>query len=175
MKKNSKIILRVLTVLVVITSIAIFINFQSVKDKAEVFKAAEISVLVDGVEISRFNVQDIGKLSEQNFTAMLKSSIMNSPEEHSYTGITLAELFKSAGISLKGKNRVVVHSIDGYIVPLKIEEIEELDNVYLVYKDNGDYLKSIEEKDGQGPFMIVVRGDQFSQRWAKFASEIEIQ
>ena len=174
MKRNTKIIVIVLTVLVLITAIGAIINMEYAKEKAALLEAAEIAVLEDGTEVSRLSMESIGRLPTLEFTAMLKSSVMKAPEEHAYTGIALSELFASAGVSLEGKSRVVVHSVDGYAVPLKIEEIQELENIYLVYKDNGDYLGSYDEADGQGPYMIVIRGDRFSQRWAKYVCELDV-
>ena len=175
MKKNTKTIVIVLTLLVVTTVIGAVFNRQYAREKESLLEAAEIAVLEDGSEVSRLTMDTIDKLPTANFTARLKSSIMKAPEEHTYTGIALFDLFTAAGISLEGKSRVVVRSVDGYAVPLTIEEIQVLENVYLVYKDNGDYLGSYGETDGQGPYMIVIRGDSFSQRWAKYVCELDVQ
>jgi len=175
MKKNTKIIVTILVVLLVTTAIGSVWNRQYASEKAALLEKAEIAVLDEGREVSRLSMDVIGQLPTADFTAMLKSSVMKSPEEHRYTGIALSDLFASAGISLEGKTRVVVHSVDGYAVPLTIEEIQALENVYLVYKDNGQYLASYGEADGQGPYMIVIRGDRFSQRWAKYVCELDVQ
>lgn len=175
MKQNTKIIVIVLAVLVATTAIGAIFNRQYAHEKAVLFEAAEIAVLQEGREVSRLSMDTISQLPTANFTAMLKSSIMESPEKHTYTGIAFSDLFAAAGVSLEGKNRVMVHSIDGYVVPFTIEEIRALDNVYLVYKDNEKYLGSYGEADGQGPYMIVIRGDRFSQRWAKYVCELDVQ
>lgn len=165
----------VLAVLVVTTAIGAVYNRQYAHEKAALLEAAEIAVLQEGREVSRLTMETIGQLPTANFTAMLKSSVMESAEKHTYTGIAFADLFAAAGIPLEGKKRVVVHSVDGYAVPFTIEEIQALENVYLVYKDNGKYLGSYGEANGQGPYMIVIRGDRFSQRWAKYVCELDVQ
>lgn len=175
MNKNSRLIAIVLAILVITTVIGAVLNQRYAAEKAALLEAAEIAVREDGREVSRLNMTVLGQLSAVKFTARLKSSLMQSPEEHTYTGIALADLFQAAGISLEGKSRVLVHSVDGYIVPLTVEEIKEFDNIYLVYKDNGDYLSSYTEANGQGPYMIVIRGDSFSQRWAKYVCELDVQ
>lgn len=175
MNKNSRLIAIVLAILVITTVIGAVLNQRYAAEKAALLEAAEIAVREDGREVSRLNMTVLGQLSAVEFTARLKSSLMQSPEEHTYTGIALADLFQAAGISLEGKSRVLVHSVDGYIVPLTVEEIKEFDNIYLVYKDNGDYLSSYTEANGQGPYMIVIRGDSFSQRWAKYVCELDVQ
>lgn len=175
MKKNSKTIVTVLVVLLVTTAIGAVYNRQYAREKLALLQAAEIAVLEEGREVSRLTIDTIGQLPTADFNAMLKSSVMESPEKHSYTGVSFSDLFAGIGVSLEGKSRVVVHSVDGYAVLLKIEEIQALENVYLVYKDNGDYLGTYGEADGQGPYMIVIRGDCFSQRWAKYVCELDVQ
>lgn len=164
-----------LAVLLVTTAIGAVYNRQYAREKEALLEAAEIAVLENGREVSRLTMEQISKLPTVEFTARLKSSLMKSPQEHTYTGIAFAQLFRLVGISLADKEKVVVRSVDGYAVPLKIEEIQELDNIYLVFKDNGDYLGSYGEKGGQGPYMIVIKGDRFSQRWAKYVCELDVQ
>lgn len=48
------------------------------------------------------------------------------------------------------------------------------DNIYLAYMMDGEPLKSRED-GGSGPYQIIIRKDQFSQRWAKYVLEIELQ
>lgn len=175
MKKSDKIIALVLAVLLVVTTIGAIINMQNAREKIAFLNAAEIAVLEDGQEVTRLTMDEIGELPAKDFTAMLKSSVMQAPKEHVYTGVAFADLFSTAGISLQGKSRVTVKSVDGYAVPLKIEEIEALDNVFLVYKDNGNYLGTYQDANGQGPYMIVIKGDRFSQRWAKYVCELDVQ
>lgn len=175
MNRNTKIIIIVLVVLLITTAIGAILNMQYAREKAALLETAEIAILDDGREVKRLTMETIGQLPTVEFSAKLKSSIMKSPEEHTYTGVGLADLFTAAGISLEGKSRVIVHSVDGYMVPFTIEEIKEFDNIYLVYRDNGAYLGSYDEREGQGPYMIVIRGDSFSQRWAKYVCELDVQ
>lgn len=175
MNRNTKIIIMVLAVLIIATGISVAFNQQNAAERRALLEAAQIAVLDGGVEIARLDMKTLNQLYAVEFTARLKSSIMKKPEEHIYTGAALSQLFTAVGVSLEGKNRVIVHSADGYAVPLGIEEIEELDNIYLVYKDNGKHLGSYQEVGGQGPYMIVIRGDRFSQRWAKYVVELDIQ
>ncbi len=175
MQRSSRIIAMVLTVLVITTAIGAGLNQRYAAEKKALLEAAEIAVLENGREKARLDMTVLSTMKTVEFTAHLKSSLMEKPQEHTYSGIALAELFTAAGIPLEGKKRVLVHSVDGYIVPLTVEEIKEFDNIYLVYQDNGSYLGSYGEADGQGPYMIVIRGDRFSQRWAKYVCELDVQ
>ncbi len=175
MSKTNRTIIIILVALLAITLVGAVYNMQYAREKAAMLEAAEISVLENGREVCRLNMDAINKLTITDFTARLKSSVMKSPEEHTYTGIALHQLFASTGISLEDRKRVVVRSVDGYAVPLTIKEIQTLDNIYLVFKDNGEYLGSYGAGNGQGPYMIVIRGDSYSQRWAKYVCELDIQ
>ena len=174
MEDNTRLIITVLALLLVTTAVAAGFNMKYAREKSALLGAAEIAVLDQGAEAARLTIDTLGQLSATEFSARLKSSIMKSPEEHVYTGIPFSSLFPAAGISLAGKSRVEVRSVDGYVVPLAIAEIEEMDNIYLVYKDNGKFLGSYGDAGGQGPYMIVIRGDRFSQRWAKYVVELDV-
>ena len=69
---------------------------------------------------------------------------------------------------------VIVRAIDGYTVALSIEEVLDEENVYLAYAIDGKPLRS-KSQGGSGPYQLIVRKDQFSQRWCKFVVEIEIR
>jgi hypothetical protein len=175
MKNHNRTIVIVLAALFLITCAGVIVNRQYAQQKAALAETAEIAVLANGQEVCRLTMANLSKLPVKDFTAALKSSVMKRPEEHTYSGVAFSQLFTLAGISLEGKKRVVVHSVDGYAVPLTIDEIKQLENVYLVFKDNGDYLGKYNQKGGQGPYMIVIKGDRFSQRWAKYVCELDVQ
>lgn len=65
---------------------------------------------------------------------------------------------------MKEDQEITVRAVDGYTVPLNSEEILDEDNVYLAYKIDGETM----------PYQIIIRKDQFSQRWCKDVVEIEI-
>ena len=175
MGKGERSIIIILAILLLLTSLGIWYNRQYAREQAALLVAAEILVMEYGQERTRLILEIINNLKVVEFTGQLKSSVMKKPEEHIYTGVPLAELLESAGISWQGKQRVVVRSIDGYAVALKVKEIKGRDNIYLIFKDQGKYLSSYGTKDGQGPYMIVIRGDSFSQRWAKYVCELDVQ
>jgi len=175
MNRNTKIIAVVLVILILATGIAVLVNYSHSKERLAILERQEILLYEKGTEVCRITFSDLDEIGSTDFQADLKSSTMMKPETHSYTGIPLSELFSHAGISLEDKSRVMVGSIDGYCVPLKIEEVTAMDNVFLVYKDNGEFLKPYNEPEGQGPYMIVVRGDRYSQRWGKYVTELNAE
>ncbi len=69
---------------------------------------------------------------------------------------------------------MIVRATDGYTIALSPKEVKDEDNVYLAYKLNGKLLKRKEE-GGSGPYQVIIRKDEFSQRWCKFVVEIELK
>lgn len=106
------------------------------------------------------------------FPAVVRSS-GNKPVETEYTGVELSKLLFSLDINTSGKNKITFNALDGYKVVMDLEEIYEPNNVYLVFKRDGEYLKT-ENQGGSGPLQIVIRHDPFSQRWCKHLSQIII-
>ncbi len=175
-KRYKNIIGLVLALLAVISALGVFVNYAQSKERLSLLINQEIVIYENGSELTRVTMDYMSDgLEARKFIANLKSSTMISPEEHEYEGFALSDIFAFAELSLVGKSRVIVESVDGYRVPLKIEEIMELDNIFLVYKDDGKYLGSYKDKGGQGPFMIVVKGDRFSQRWAKYVTGLDVE
>lgn len=175
MKSNSKIILIVLAILAVTTAIAVIANYSHSKEQLALLEREEVALFEKGEEICRISYNDLVEIGPVEFEANLKSSAMLLPKEHTYSGVALSDLFISAGIPLMDKSRIVAESLDGYQVPFKIEEVMALDNVFLVFKDDGKYLGAYNEPGGQGPYMIVIRGDKFSQRWAKYVIGLNVE
>lgn len=121
--------------------------------------------------VGQGHILDLDSVIE--FPAVIRSS-GNKPVETKFTGIELKKLFDSLNINLSGKSKITFNALDGYMVVLDIEEIYEPNNVYLVLKRDGEYLKS-QKQGGSGPYQIVIRRDPFSQRWCKHVVEIIIE
>lgn len=168
---NKRTVIIMILVLALIVGVFAFINKGMAKDKEEIHENAEILISGSGKEV-KLTFKDIKELGEKDFVANLKSS-GKPTKEHKYTGVLLKNLFKKAGIDIKDKNQLSVKAIDGYTVALDIDEVLENDNIYLAYKIDGKPLGN-KEDGGSGPYQIIIRKDQFSQRWCKHVVEIEI-
>ena len=162
----------IILILIIITGVFAFINREMVKDNKEAHENAEIIIKGEGSE-TKLSFEDIANLGEEEFTAILDTSD-SDPKEHSYTGIPLVNIIEKAGINIEDKKQIIVKGIDGYTIALSSKEVMDKDNVYLVYKLNGKFLKGKEE-GGSGPYQIIVRKDEFSQRWCKFVVEMEVK
>lgn len=162
----------IIVILIIIMGVFAFMNREIVKDVQEAQENREIIVKDDQGE-TKLIFDDIVQLDEEEFTATLDTSDTD-PEEQSYTGIPLIKVIEKAGITIEDKNQIIVRGIDGYTVAFGTQELMDKDNLYLAYKHNGKFLKSKRE-GGSGPYQIIARKDQFSQRWCKFVVEIELR
>lgn len=107
------------------------------------------------------------------FPAVIRSS-GEKPVETEYKGIELVKLFPALGIDISDAEKITFNASDGYRVILKIDEINEPNNVYLTYERDGQLMKS-KKRGGDGPIRLVIRRDPFSERWIKHVEEIIIE
>lgn len=169
---NKKILI-VIVVLVLIVGVTAFLNQRGVEEKKKMQREVLLSLQEDGKELKRVDLSYIKEQGEKTFSKNLDTND-SGPVEHSYTGVPLKNILTSVDIKLSGKEQVIVKSVDGYTVALGLEEVKKDDNVYIVYKTDDSYLKP-KSKGGTGPLRIVIREDQFGQRWAKFVTEVNVK
>ncbi len=162
-----------LVLLVMIVGITAYLNRADIADKQELQEKALIVLTKNGKEVKRFDLYEIQKMGEVTFNKELDTS-ETGPVDQTFTGVLLKTVLENAGLELTGNEQVNVKAIDGYTVALTAREVLTKDNVYLVYKNNGEYLEGKSE-GGTGPYRIVIKADQFGQRWCKFVTEVEVK
>ena len=168
-----KIIGITVVVLVFVIGITAYIHKGTIAEKLQLQERAWIRVKQQGEKPVILEMDTIKALSEKEFEANLKASGKEAVK-HNYTGVPVYNVLKAANITIKEENQLVVTGIDGYTVALKGREVLDEDNIYLVYKMDGEPLGT-KESGGKGPYQIVIRKDPFSQRWCKFVVELEVQ
>ena len=173
MKRNKKIIFIVLAVLVLTVSVTAYLNRKTIADKREKQKQALVTLQQKGEQVETVNLGFIKKQKPDTFNKQLDTSD-SGPVKHSYTGVPLKNILQAVEIKVSEKSRVVVKAIDGYTVALTGKEVLQPGNVYLVYKSDGQLLKGKQE-GGTGPYRLVIKGDQFGQRWCKFVTEVNVK
>jgi DMSO/TMAO reductase YedYZ molybdopterin-dependent catalytic subunit len=162
----------VVAILVVVVAVTAMLNRERLKEKIAGQENAILYLVADGTEYE-ITFADVSELEAKEFPAVLKSS-GKPPVDTSYTGVQLKDLLAKAGINTEGKSQVVTKAADGYTVALTLEEVLQEDNVYICYKRDGKPLGTREE-GGSGPYQLVIRKDEFGQRWNKYLLEIEVQ
>ncbi|MBA5942116.1 MAG: molybdopterin-dependent oxidoreductase [Methanophagales archaeon] len=173
MKKRT--IIAILGVLVVIIGITAYLNLEGLAEKQELAEEARFMVTFgDGERNITFEMADIRELGEIEFTAILRGG-GRPGREYTFTGVPLRNLLAEIDdVNLADVDMFVVRSVDGFTVAFTYAEIMAEDNVYIVYKRNGEPL-GIRAERGTGPYRIVVRQDPFAMRWARYAVELELK
>ena len=171
-KRHSWVMITVIIGLTAIVGIAALLNQAGIGSRLTLAENAEIVIRHKGEQVFVVTPKALEELGLTEFKASLNSD-GSDPKQHTYTGIPLKDVLIMAGIALSGGMQVDILSVDGYRVALSAMDVLADHNVYLVTKDNGEFLGTIDDKNGRGPYMIVIRQDPFSQRWSKYVCEID--
>ncbi len=94
--------------------------------------------------------------------------------EAAYTGVELNDVFKAKKIDLSGEEQIVFTAEDGFTSVVNAEEVLISSNVYVVFKKDGEPITPKSE-GGTGPLEIIIRQDEFPNRWCKFLKQIEVE
>lgn len=127
----------------------------------------EIQIMVSGVPAHVITIEEVLDQEPQD----LKVDRIDREDTNLYTGVLLREFFEASGVDLQAFGEVVARAADQYQVALLAKEVLEDDDVYLVYKINGVPL-SPREEGGSGPYRVVIRSDEFGQRWTSISSKL---
>jgi len=167
-KKSSIAILLAVIFLTVIVAVLAALNYNDVQERAARQHDATFIIQVDG----QTYFVDYNMLREtgiQDFTATKRSD--GSVAQINYQGVPLKKLCDKLGIELGGMSSAVAFAADGYTVAISIDKVNDSENVFIATGENGELLKKRED-GGDGPYMIVIVKDTFSQFWCKYLSEI---
>lgn len=170
--KERRILFSILAALFLIIAALSYLNRQKLASVNNIDSAPVFCVYDRDGSFMCFDMEAMAKVGEQTFEADLKES-GNPAVTHSYTGVLLKDLMDEAGYALEGLGGIVVTAMDGYTVAVAMEKVLEDNNVYLVYRRDGELLKPKDE-GGDGPFQLVIARDPFSQYWCKFAYKAEL-
>lgn len=170
--KSSKIIITVIVVLAAVVGVTAWLN-QGGQEERRRSQEGAILFLKQGDQTIELKFDDIRALPEKEFDAVLRGS-GRLPVETTFTGVALKRIIEAAGLDLAAINQVVTRAADGYSVALTGDEVRMDDNVYLVYEQDGKDLGTRED-GGTGPYRLIIRKDEFAQRWNKYLMEIELK
>lgn len=162
----------IIGVLVVIAAGAAYLNAGSLSSKKASQDNATFTIK-SGDQTCTVDMNSIKSMAKQTFDANIKAN-GKAPAKHSFTGVPMKTIFENKKVNTDGKTKVIVKAADGYTSAITMDETMQDNNVYMVYEMDG---KPLGKKDngGSGPFEMVIRSDQFSQRWCKFVLEVDLQ
>ena len=170
MKKTLIIIIAVLTVVAGITA---YLNGMDKSENRQQIENGIFVVKYHGEEVKRYDLAAIQAEGEVEFQAV-KDTSLTGPEAKMYTGVPLRALFEKAGVEVLEADTVINRAADGYTTAITGKQVLMEDNVYLVYAEDGAPLQT-SDSGGDGPYMIVISQDQFSQNWCKYALSSDVE
>jgi len=154
----------ILTVAVVILAV---INNSQDKQKLERQDNAEFVIKANGQEYT-VTMDIINDIGVRNFTADKKTVAVN------YQGVPLKLICDALGIDISNAKNCIASAADGYYTSVPISKINDKDNAWVAAGQDNEPLPRRED-GGDGPYMLVISKDTFSQYWCKYLIEIEFK
>ena len=173
LKRSNVIVYLVLFALFAAGFLLAFFNRGDAELRRALEENREFLILVDGGTVATVNLQMLLDLDPQEFTTTYSTSI-SAPRETALKGVELRLLLESLDIDILNAASYVISGLDSYYSPLTREEVDAEGVVYICYSMDGQILKT-QSEGGFGPFMMVIRGSAFAQRWCKYVEAVDIR
>lgn len=170
---DKKIILIVMSLLAVVLGVFVVLNMNSNEDNIMKYKDEIITFKQNDQLATTMTMEEVLSYDAQEIE-VIRNTSKTEPTPYTYKGILLKTLLEEKDIELSGSKAVIASAVDGFVSVIPMDKVLEEDNVYLVYEWEGKPLGTREE-DGEGPFMIIIKNDQFSQNWCKFTVEVKVE
>ena len=154
-KKSSIIIMAVIAVLIIMIAVLAALNYNDAKARAERLADAAFIIQAGGQSFT-VDYEMLKDAGIQEFTADKRSGGKPAVTIN-YQGVPLKNLCEKLEIEVAN---CTAYAADGYAVGVSADKINDAENVYIAL-DNDD-----------GPYVLVVVKDPFSQYWCKYLSEI---
>lgn len=146
------------------------VNSCAVEQKME----GSLEVTVNGESKGILTAEELSAMKASTFKAIIRSS-SEGKSEAEFTGVLVLEIVARVYPAIKdGYKAMIVKAEDGYQTVLSKEEVEQKDNAYICFLMDGAPIKP-KVKKGQGPLRLIIRKDEFGQRWVKYVDRIEVK
>ncbi len=169
MTKNSKIVLVIAAVLLVIVAVFAYLNKDNLAAKKESQQSGTFFIYAGNKQFTA-TMDDIAALKPFDIEANYKKN-GKAPETKIYQGVSFKALVEKLGIDYSAFKSVSFTAADGYASALTIEEAMNNQSCYIVISMDNVPLGT-KENGGSGPYMMILAHDQFSQKWCKFLMEV---
>ena len=171
--KADKLVYLTLALLLVAVAVLALLNRGERALRRALEENREFRICVDGAPSATVGLQVLLDLGPQEFTTSLATSIA-SPRDTTLRGVELRLLLESLEIDATMFSAIIVSGLDGYYSPLSREEVESEGAIYICFSMDGEILKT-QSEGGYGPFMMVIRGSRFAQRWCKYLETVDLR
>lgn len=133
-----------------------------------------LEIYLNGEKVATISATDLSAFKSATFKAVIRSSSEGNSEAE-FTGALVYDIALKAVPSIAdGFKAIIVKAEDGYQTVLSKDEVLLKDNAYICYLMNGAPIKGKLQK-GHGPLRLIIRNDEFGQRWVKYVNRIEIR
>ncbi|MCL1975504.1 MAG: molybdopterin-dependent oxidoreductase [Firmicutes bacterium] len=173
MKKADKNIYLILVLLLIMIITVAYFQRGDAELKRALAENRQFLVLQDGATVATVSLQDLLDLQPQEFTTRFATSI-SEPREVTLQGVELRDLLAALNIDMAYARFYIFSGLDGYYSPLSRGEVEKEQSIYICLAMNGELLKD-SSQGGYGPFMMVIRGARFAQRWCKYIEAVDLK
>jgi DMSO/TMAO reductase YedYZ molybdopterin-dependent catalytic subunit len=172
MAKNTRIIITTVAVLTIIVAVFAFLNRESVLEK-KLAQESGFFVVCAGEDEYTVAMEDILSLSPFAISANYKTT-GRAAETRVYQGVSFKALMESMEIDYGDYTAAIFSAADGYVSALRMAEAMDEGNCYIVIGLGGEPLGT-RESGGEGPVMMILANDRFSQRWCKYLLEVRLK
>ncbi len=164
---QKKILYAVIALLVIIIVVFAFLNRGD-----ENLQEGQILVKTGDNVIGVLTVADLQKLPAAQKKMVIQST--SGMTKHEFTGTPLLDALNSIDPGLSQKyTRIITRGIDNYTSGVNMSEVLRPNNVFIVYADRGEPLKT--KTGGEGAMRIIIYQDEFGQRFTNFLTRLELQ
>ena len=170
--KANRLVYLVLGLLLIAVAALALLNSGDRELQRALEEKREFLILTDGDYTATVNLHIILDLDPQRFTTSFATSI-TAQRETVMHGVELRLLLEALKVDTTRAVRYTVSGMDGYYSPLTREEVENEESVYICYSMDDKILEA-QSEGGYGPFMMVIRGSHFAQRWCKYVEAVDV-
>jgi hypothetical protein len=154
MKKQTLAIL--LSIAILTAAVIVLAVTNAIINKGRVADGDKSTFIVQGQTVDRELMDKIGL---QTISANKKSDGKPAAAVE-YQGTLLLNICNHLGIDIADMKSCVAMAADGYSTVVSVEKVNEPDNIFIVLDED------------EGPFIMVVAKDPFSQNWCKYLVEL---
>lgn len=170
-KKSTVIVASIVSILIILVCILGYLNWIQNSGQRERDAKGVFLVKYEGKQFE-VNQEMLNSLVPYEITANYKKS-GKAPVPTVYKGVPLVRILEKLQIDTSKISSVSALASDGYASAITGKDALDPDQAFIAFEQDGKNLGN-KADGGSGPMMMILAKDQFSQRWVKYLSEIQI-
>ena len=171
-KKANRAVYIILAALLVVVAVLAVLNRGDAEIRRALEENREFLIRIDGDDMATVSLKTLLDLEPQEFTTSFATSIA-APREVTLRGVELRLLLEALEIDAGLASHFTVSGLDGFHTPLTGAEVLSEELIYICFAMDGELLEP-QSEGGLGPFLMVIRGSRFAQRWCKYVEAVDM-